>query len=61
MMTAYPSMNSAIESMRDGVFDYIIKPFKIAELADIINQAIVEYRSRARSEYESKSAGMEYK
>jgi DNA-binding NtrC family response regulator len=51
IMTAYPSMNSAIESIRNGVFDYIVKPFKIADLYEIIKLAEEEYDMRIRSGY----------
>ncbi len=55
IMTAYPSMNSAIESIRSGVFDYLIKPFKIAELSETVNLALAEYRERIKSGYVPKS------
>ena len=51
IMTAYPSMNSAIESIRNGVFDYIIKPFKIADLFQAVKLAISEYDAREESGY----------
>lgn len=57
IMTAYPSMNSAIESIRNGVFDYLIKPFKIAELSDTVSLAIAEYRARTESGYIPRKAG----
>ncbi len=56
IMTAYPSMNSAIESIRNGVFDYLIKPFKIAELSEAVGKAISEYRARTESGYVPKKA-----
>lgn len=51
IMTAYPSMDSAIESIRNGVYDYIIKPFKIANLSEIIKNAIEEHKARLKSGY----------
>lgn len=56
IMTAYPSMNSAIESIRSGVFDYLIKPFKIADLSETVNLAISEYQERVKSGYVPKKA-----
>lgn len=51
IMTAYPSMDSAIESIRNGVFDYIVKPFKIAGLFEVIKSAIREHEMRIKSGY----------
>lgn len=51
IMTAYPSMDSAIDSIRQGVFDYIVKPFKIAELFEILSKALAEYEFRVKSGY----------
>lgn len=50
MMTAYGSINHAVEAMKLGAFDYITKPFKMSEimekvrlvLKDTKNGAIVE-------------------
>ena len=39
IMTAYASVNSTVEAMRLGVFDYLPKPFKLAELRTILNRA----------------------
>jgi len=49
IMTAYPSIDSAIESIRKGVYDYIIKPFKMSELLIIVEKAIEEYQFRTKS------------
>lgn len=51
IMTAYPSLDSAIESIRKGVYDYIIKPFKIFDLLKIVKKGIDEYRFRIQSDY----------
>jgi DNA-binding NtrC family response regulator len=51
IMTAFPSLDSAIDSIRMGVFEYIIKPFKIAELSTTVQKAIEEYNVRARNQY----------
>jgi DNA-binding NtrC family response regulator len=38
-MTAYATVNSTVEAMRLGVFDYLPKPFKLADLRTILNRA----------------------
>lgn len=40
LMTAFGSSNSAIESIRQGAYDYISKPFKIEELRNVIRKAL---------------------
>jgi two-component system, NtrC family, response regulator len=44
MMTAYGSVEKAVEAMRKGAFDYILKPFKNEELKLTIGKAISHYR-----------------
>lgn len=43
MLTAYGSVETAIESLKLGAFDYITKPFKVDELLITIKRAI-EYK-----------------
>ena len=42
ILTAYPSVRSAIESLKLQAFDYIEKPFKMSRLLDTINSVIKE-------------------
>ena len=51
IMTAYPSMDSAIEAIRKGVFDYIVKPFKMTDLFNTVKSALDEYKLRVKSGY----------
>ena len=44
IMTGYASLESAIESMREGAFDYITKPFKLVELEIVISKIIERRR-----------------
>jgi len=39
VITAYPSIESVIEAMHEGAYDYIIKPFNIEELRLVIRRA----------------------
>lgn len=39
VMTAYPDLDSATETMRHGTCDYIAKPFKQEELAEAVDRA----------------------
>ncbi len=40
MMTAYGKMETAVEAMKMGAFDYIAKPFKVDELLVIVQRAL---------------------
>jgi DNA-binding NtrC family response regulator len=44
MLTAYGTVESAIEAMRLGAFDYLTKPFKIDDFLTVIRRAIA-YKS----------------
>lgn len=49
MMTAYGTIESAVEAMRLGALDYVVKPFEIAELLLVIRRAIEFQELRAAS------------
>ena len=51
IMTAYGTIDSAVESMRLGAADYLVKPFEVAELLIVIRQAIElqEFRTASRA------------
>jgi nitrogen regulation protein NR(I) len=40
MMTAYGTTETAIEAMKYGAFDYILKPFPIPQMRDLVEKAI---------------------
>ncbi|MDD5236384.1 MAG: diguanylate cyclase, partial [Candidatus Omnitrophica bacterium] len=40
MITAYPSVESVTEAMREGAYDYIIKPFNIEEMNLVLRRAV---------------------
>jgi DNA-binding NtrC family response regulator len=42
VMTGYSSIETAIESIRCGAFDYLAKPFKLAQI-DIVTNRIIEH------------------
>ncbi|NDG84184.1 MAG: sigma-54-dependent Fis family transcriptional regulator [Proteobacteria bacterium] len=44
LMTAYGSVETAIEAMQKGAYHYVIKPFKMAELEATVQKAL-EFRS----------------
>jgi len=49
LITAFASQNTAVEAMRSGAFDYLIKPFEIEELSLRINRIIDQKRVLAEN------------
>ena len=47
-MSAAPTVRSVIASLRQGVFDYVIKPYEIQDLAAIVPRAVERYRASVR-------------
>jgi len=44
IMTGYPTLESSIEALRSGAYDYVIKPFKLKELKSSVEKALHEYK-----------------
>ena len=40
MLTAYGSVETAVEAMKEGAFDYVTKPFKVDELLITVKRAL---------------------
>jgi DNA-binding NtrC family response regulator len=40
LMTAYASVESAVEGLRKGAFDYLTKPFKLSEMSHAVERAV---------------------
>jgi len=51
MMTAYATVESAIEAMKLGAFDYLQKPFEIDELLVTVSRALDHHRLRTEHRY----------
>jgi len=45
IITAYPSTDSAISAVKQGVFDYFTKPFKTEDILDAVQRAIEHKKS----------------
>ncbi len=46
VMTAYASVDSAIEALKKGAYDYVTKPFKVDEIRIAIKKALEQKRIR---------------
>jgi DNA-binding NtrC family response regulator len=51
MMTAYATVESAIEAMKLGAFDYLPKPFEVDELIVVVRRALEHDRLRLHHRY----------
>ena len=48
MLTAYGTIQTAVEALKKGAFDYIAKPVQLEELALVLEKAINHFRLRAQ-------------
>jgi DNA-binding NtrC family response regulator len=46
LMTAFASLETAIEALRRGAYDYLTKPFKLAEVTVAVDRALEDQRLR---------------
>src|SRR6476661_9781716 len=60
MMTAHATVESAIEAMKLGAFDYLQKPFEIDELIVVVNRAMDHQRLRTQHGYLLKERDEEF-
>src|SRR6202008_3598324 len=51
LMTAFGSVNTAVEAMKTGAFDYVQKPFEIEEMEVKIEKALEVKRLKNQLEY----------
>ncbi len=47
VITGFATMETAKESFRKGVFDFLAKPFKLGEIVEVIQRAEAARRSRS--------------
>ena len=40
MITAFATTETAIEAMKEGAYDYVIKPFKLDEIKLVVQKAL---------------------
>ena len=44
MMTGYASLETAVEALREGAYDYLIKPFNMEKLLSVLKRGVREQR-----------------
>jgi DNA-binding NtrC family response regulator len=60
VMTAFEDMRTAIEAMKAGAFDYVVKPLDLDHLELLLDRAINERRLRQRVQQESRDSSASF-
>ncbi len=60
MLTAYSDLSTGLEAMRNGAFDYLVKPSRLEHIAEVIAKA-VRYRDIMREKFEQDKKNEEYR
>jgi DNA-binding NtrC family response regulator len=61
MITAYGSVDLAVEAMKDGAYDFIPKPFKAGHIALVVDKAMERQRLRREKEMLSEEVDRRYR
>ncbi len=49
LMTAFDDMTTVVRSMREGAFDFLVKPIDLDELGDVLRRVFEDRRARERA------------
>ncbi len=49
LMTAYDDMPTVVRAMREGAFDFLVKPIEMHELEDVLRRALRDHTTRERA------------
>ncbi|HSE85037.1 MAG TPA: sigma-54 dependent transcriptional regulator [Candidatus Binatia bacterium] len=61
MITAYGSIDLAVEAMKEGAYDFIPKPFKASHIALVVDKAMERQRLRREKEVLSEEVDKRYR
>lgn len=51
VITGYASLESAVHGLRNHIFDYITKPFDVAEVSELVDRAVAHRRAALRARH----------
>ena len=54
-MTGHPTMETALDAMKKGVHDYLIKPFKLEQLDEVLEKSFESQRMKRENQYLKKA------
>ncbi len=60
LMTAFGSIDTAVQAIKAGAYDYLTKPFKMDELIVVVQRAMEERRLRAEVRALREEVGQKY-
>ncbi|HEX4075144.1 MAG TPA: sigma-54 dependent transcriptional regulator [Candidatus Acidoferrales bacterium] len=60
MMTAYGTVESAVDAMKAGASDYVLKPFSLAELVLVIRKELASHELRCENRDLREALGVRY-
>jgi two-component system response regulator PilR (NtrC family) len=61
LMTAYDDMATVARAMREGAFDFLVKPLKLAELRKVLGRLLEDRRSREQARRAAESETQAYR
>jgi DNA-binding NtrC family response regulator len=61
MITAYGTIDRAVQAMKQGAYDFITKPFDLGHIAMVVEKALEREKLRRGLEHFSKEAGERYR
>jgi len=61
LLTAYASVETAIEAMKSGIFDYITKPFKVEDMLACLHRAQEKLKTKTTAVATSASEPLRYR
>ncbi|HNX73493.1 MAG TPA: response regulator [Spirochaetales bacterium] len=59
MLTAYNDLSTGLEAMKNGAFDYLVKPSRLDHIVEVVKRAI-KYRSIVKEKEEQDRKNAEY-
>ncbi len=57
LMSAYGTIASAVQAMRLGAYDFVVKPFRVAELQLVLEHMVEKVRSAREKQWRRRAAG----
>ncbi len=60
MITAYASTETAVDAMKEGAYDYLLKPFNVEEIKVVIRNALEKGRLERENIFLKRELGKEY-
>jgi two-component system response regulator AtoC len=60
LMTAFDDMPTVVSAMREGAFDFLVKPVNLDELEEVLKRALADHRTRERARREVEDQARSY-